>query len=970
MPLDTNARLQLSKTDPNLISYVFGSGEIEPEDSYLHQKFGGDYGKYEEMLIDPQVGGKLQERVGAVLGRSVIVDSITKSERDVEAANIAQRIIDRSLIPYEQICGDFLFSGLLCGFSVLAVNGTRQVTDKGTDENEPDIQLLLPLLEFVPQRRFTFRYHEPDKTDVPVCNDEKLNPKEDIVLVKGYELRLLTKRAPTHGERCPRDRFFVFTYGGIKGTPQGYGLGARLRKFFEIRSECIKSGVLTADRLGSPPVHGTYPDTLDPEDPKHAALINAFDRLLRAISPNANASTTDGFKINFLEPRAGGHQILNWLYSTATAEIANAIWGDRSYAEKETGSYAAQEAQNASRNENITDGDCNSLDEQLGNQLWRWIGDKNYKDANYPHIRRETASERRKLQQEIEEENLRGQRISNDRTVIIDLGATIDDAALKRRYGEDFSLPAEELPPEEAPLEPEAAEEPADAVEAEIEAAINEPLAEEVELAEVNFAANVHHYIDWNDYRIGVRHLPGETRFPQFRSAKKLQNGYGFVQGTRINGKASRCYIHPDLLEGKKTGGVFEITQLSPRTGEVDEIKLAVGYPSLESAELAYRREMPEAFFGGIRAIEAADLEEYADFAEGVKLTDLERNSEGQYKYQGEWWTLNKPKPAPKGSTKKKRVLASKVVNGVTYVKLVSFGHRDYDHNYSKDARKNYLKRSAGITDKAGNPTASDRHSPNYWSRRELWDAAEPTEAGLIEFAETKSRFTDEALHQQAVAEAKRKFRIYPSAYSSSYIVKKYKELYKTKHGSSDGAFSGDKTEGLSKWYKEDWVRISSTGKILGACGERTEREGKPKCLPRSKAESMTQAERAAAVRKKRKDDPNPNREGNPKHITTHAEPDTEPDPLDHYEERLVDSLGQAYGESLAIIQKRIQEIAASDASDEEKYRAFADGLYDLYSEMNPNAIASVLGEGLGLGYLTGMYSERVDRDDFDAAVK
>ena len=43
------------------------------------------------------------------------------------------------------------------------------------------------------------------------------------------------------------------------------------------------------------------------------------------------------------------------------------------------------------------------------------------------------------------------------------------------------------------------------------------------------------------------------------------------------------------------------------------------------------------------------------------------------------------------------------------------------------------------------------------------------------------------------------------SAYRSGQIVKKYKEAYKKKHGSSV-AYSGTKTKGnLTKWFKEDW---------------------------------------------------------------------------------------------------------------------------------------------------------------------
>lgn len=37
------------------------------------------------------------------------------------------------------------------------------------------------------------------------------------------------------------------------------------------------------------------------------------------------------------------------------------------------------------------------------------------------------------------------------------------------------------------------------------------------------------------------------------------------------------------------------------KNGEPDEDKLMVGYPNQEAAELAYRREMPSEFFGGIR---------------------------------------------------------------------------------------------------------------------------------------------------------------------------------------------------------------------------------------------------------------------------------------------------------------------------------------------------------------------------------
>ena len=73
-------------------------------------------------------------------------------------------------------------------------------------------------------------------------------------------------------------------------------------------------------------------------------------------------------------------------------------------------------------------------------------------------------------------------------------------------------------------------------------------------------------------------------------------------------------------------------------------------------------------------------------------------------------------------------------------------------------------------------------------------------------------------------------------------------------------------SEDLRNWFskthpKGDWVRIGLDGDIKGPCA-REEGEGKPKCLNRSRAESMTKAERAKAARRKRRKDPVADRKG------------------------------------------------------------------------------------------------------------
>ena len=68
--------------------------------------------------------------------------------------------------------------------------------------------------------------------------------------------------------------------------------------------------------------------------------------------------------------------------------------------------------------------------------------------------------------------------------------------------------------------------------------------------------------------------------------------------------------------------------------------------------------------------------------------------------------------------------------------------------------------------------------------------------------------------------------------------------------------------EDLRKWFKEKWVRFGPDGKIRGDCARGSSKEGKPKCLPASKAHSLGKKGRASAAARKRRKDPNPERRG------------------------------------------------------------------------------------------------------------
>ena len=76
-------------------------------------------------------------------------------------------------------------------------------------------------------------------------------------------------------------------------------------------------------------------------------------------------------------------------------------------------------------------------------------------------------------------------------------------------------------------------------------------------------------------------------------------------------------------------------------------------------------------------------------------------------------------------------------------------------------------------------------------------------------------------------------------------------------------------TEDLRKWFKEKWVRFGPDGKIRGSCARGSEKEGKPKCLPQSKAHALGKKGRASAAARKRRQDPNPERRGRAKNVAT-----------------------------------------------------------------------------------------------------
>tara|TARA_Y100000389_G_scaffold171848_1_gene179797 strand:+ start:3211 stop:3603 length:393 start_codon:yes stop_codon:yes gene_type:complete len=81
--------------------------------------------------------------------------------------------------------------------------------------------------------------------------------------------------------------------------------------------------------------------------------------------------------------------------------------------------------------------------------------------------------------------------------------------------------------------------------------------------------------------------------------------------------------------------------------------------------------------------------------------------------------------------------------------------------------------------------------------------------------------------------------------------------------------FEDSVSEDLKKWFKEKWVRFGPDGKIRGDCARGSSKEGKPKCLPKKKAQALGKKGRKSAATRKRRKDPKKNRKGKAINVAT-----------------------------------------------------------------------------------------------------
>lgn len=91
-------------------------------------------------------------------------------------------------------------------------------------------------------------------------------------------------------------------------------------------------------------------------------------------------------------------------------------------------------------------------------------------------------------------------------------------------------------------------------------------------------------------------------------------------------------------------------------------------------------------------------------------------------------------------------------------------------------------------------------------------------------------------LYEKVKKMAKSKFKSWPSAYASSWLVKEYKKL--------GGAYSRQKSKtsgsGLNRWYKEKWINVCKLPKKVPCGRSKNKKSPYPYCRPSVRVNSKT----------------------------------------------------------------------------------------------------------------------------------
>ncbi len=369
--------------DPFESNYL---GVLRTNDPLLLEK-GANVEIYRDLKRDGKVKSKLQQRIGALVGREWTVTAIDEAKA-ADAETLTKML---KSINFDQLCRDLL-DALIMGYSVSEIVWTVR-----------DGQVVPKKIVKRRQRRFVY-----------VDTDD------------GPQLRLLTQQNMLTGVDLPDKKFIVHRVEPEDDNPYGTGLGLQLYWPVFFKRKGIISWNKLNDRFGSPTPWGKYPKNATPD--QKGKLFDA----LRAISNDGVVMTPEGMALELLESKLTGTVTTQQALCEYMDDwIAEVILGQEPRT-KGGGALAAASKERSSVRLDLVQADSDLLSETLNSSLIAWMCE--YNGLAACRVYREIAEEEDKKAESETDKN------------VAEMGFKLSVEAVREKYGEGWSEKATPAP--------------------------------------------------------------------------------------------------------------------------------------------------------------------------------------------------------------------------------------------------------------------------------------------------------------------------------------------------------------------------------------------------------------------------------------------------------------------------------------------------------------------------------------------
>lgn len=371
--------------------YVSPLQLLQPADTVLASRGGGDLRLYEELLRDDQVKANWQQRQLAVTSAEWEVVPGGNRRQDKAAADFLREQLQ--MIRFDRATNNMLH-GIFYGYAVaecLWGRDGRHVT--------------LDALKVRNRRRFRFD--------------------------GAGRLRLLTASSP-NGELLPDRKFWTFSTGADHDDePYGQGLGHWLYWPVFFKRNGLRLWLVFLDKFGQPTAKGTFPQSST--EAQKQKLLQA----LQAVHSDSGVIVPDGMQIELIEAARSGTGDYTSLYDRMDRAIAKVILGHTGSSESAPGRLGGEDMAGDVRDD-IVKADADVVCESFNQSVARWLTEWNYPSARVPRVWR-------KMEQP---EDLNKLAERDERVARLGYRPTL--RYVEDNYGEGWEV--DDRPPQPAPL--------------------------------------------------------------------------------------------------------------------------------------------------------------------------------------------------------------------------------------------------------------------------------------------------------------------------------------------------------------------------------------------------------------------------------------------------------------------------------------------------------------------------------------